>query len=100
MLSEFYGMKVDGNIGTLRNRFNSITVSQLQKKLEALTGEKVTKNSKDQLHHLLYEVVIPDEDKPSGAKDANAGSKKKEICAGIGGTGSASWLKLQGRFII
>ena len=71
-------MKVDGNLGTLRNRFNSITVSQLQKKLEALTGEKVTENSKDQLHHLLYEVVIPDEDKPSGAEDANAGSKKKE----------------------
>ena len=40
MLSEFDGMKVDGNLGALRNRFNSITVSQLQKKLEALTGEK------------------------------------------------------------
>ena len=78
MLSEVDGMKVECNLGTLRNHFNSITVSQLQKKLEALTGEKVTENSKDQLHHLLYEVVIPDEDKPSGAEDANAGSKKKE----------------------
>ena len=38
----------------------------------------MTGNSKDQLHRLLYEVVIPDDYKPSGAEDANAGSKKKE----------------------
>ncbi len=66
-------MQLDDNLGTLRRCFNIVKVNKLQKKLEVLTGEKVIEKSKDGLHWKLYEVVIPDDDKPSSSEDANDG---------------------------
>ncbi len=80
MLSKF-NQSDKGNIGTLRKRLNGITIATLQGKLMTLSGRNIKETSKDEMHCLLYEMVIPGEDKPSIVEDADgAPSTKEKMC--------------------
>ncbi len=77
MLSDYYE-SVNGNLGTLITCLNCITITTLQVKLNTLSNEKIEEKTKDELHCKLYDLVIPDEDKPNTAEDDNVASSTKE----------------------